>query len=376
MGLFIFKKNKTGDSPRVLDRTEGLSPVFAKADSAVAKGVGILLLLFYHLFKDIRNVNDIVVIHRPFSDEAFVTMAEAARVCVGMFVIITAFGIAKGLLKREELDLATAYKEAFRRFWKALLGFVVLYVSVWAVWFWKFDYTSVYGDGKQGILYLITDALGMSDIFGTPTMNETWWYMGLLYLMIFLIPLLTFAVKKIGYGLLPFAVLTAYMFDLNYNLKFYLPAMIVGVCAAYGEWFDKLKNLKVSRWITWPVALVAEFLLLVLRQNAVVQEHFFYIVDAAAAFGMVAISGILLSGVPIVRQILEFIGKHSLNIFLVHTFFYLILWRYYIYHFEYAIVTYLLLLTASLLYSVILELIKSGFSKLFKKQLAVRRKKD
>ena len=61
---------------------------------------------------------------------------------------------------------------------------------------------------------------------------------------------------------------------------------------------------------------------------------------------------------PVPGRALAFVGKHSMNIYLVHTFFYQILWRQYIYQFKYAGISFLLLLVSCILYSVLLETVK------------------
>ena len=53
------------------------------------------------------------------------------------------------------------------------------------------------------------------------------------------------------------------------------------------------------------------------------------------------------------------VNMYSMNIYLVHTFFYMSLWRDFIYRFKYAGLIFLALLATTLLYSVVLEFLKS-----------------
>ena len=339
---------------------------FSKKDSTVAKGVAVLLLLFYHLFKDLISYPDVTVSHRPFSAETFVSMAEAARVCVAMFVLISAYGIAKTVLNDETVDLLDAYKAAFKRFGKLMLNFFILYVSVWVLWFWKFDINSVYGSGKQSFILMIFDALGLASTFGMPTLNATWWYMGLAYLIIFTVPLIAFFVKKTGYAIIPLAVFITYMLETGDNIEFYLITMSVGVVAAYGKWFEKISDLKFNIVLKWIILILGSIILLTIRQNAVVKEYLEPVFDSICAVWLVVFSGSFISTVPVLSKVIEFIGTHSLNIFLVHSFFYLILFREYVYHFKPAGACFIILLALSLAYSVILDLIKTGVSRLVK----------
>ena len=84
------------------------------------------------------------------------------------------------------------------------------------------------------------------------------------------------------------------------------------------------------------------------------------------ALFLVWLAAALLGSIPFAGKLLAFIGKHSMNIYLVHTFFYMTLWREFVYYFKYALITWLLLLTTCLLYSVLLEWLKkiTGLNKL------------
>ena len=142
---------------------------FAKKDTAVAKGMAVLLLLFYHLFHEEQMLLEMQVDYRPISKEIFLMIAGFGNICVAVFVMITAYGITKSILNVPEMNFKTAYVQAWRRFWKLLTGFVILYVSVVLVWSSVFDLQSLYGKGKQGVILMLSDALGFAQMLVTPT---------------------------------------------------------------------------------------------------------------------------------------------------------------------------------------------------------------
>lgn len=332
----------------------------------MAKGLAVLLLLMYHLFENEALVTSMNVDYRPFSMNGFLTLTGFGNICVAIFVFLTAYGIASGLLAKPDMTAAETYRQATKRFVILMVNFAALYVSVNLLWWYKFDYQSLYGLNKQGILYMLTDAAGLYKFFGTPSLNETWWYMEVAYLLIFLVPILTWLVKKIGYPILLLAVFVPYMVTVNFDLERYLFVAVFGVCAAYGKWPEKLLNLKLHPVWQWLIGLVGFVLCILIRQNYVVYSTYVHLVDAPIALFLVYFAGGLIGSVPGVRKAFVFLGKHSMNIYLVHTFFYMALWRDYIYHFHNAGVTFLLLLAVSLLYSVALELLKkvTGLKKL------------
>lgn len=336
---------------------------FTKTHSNMAKGLAILLLLAYHLFESEELLVSLDVDYAPFSTEAFLRFTGFGNICVSVFVFLTAFGIATGLQTQkkalpEGLFWKTAYSQAWRRLLRLMRNFAILYLSVNLLWWHSFDYQSLYGAGKQSVLPLLTDALGLSMFFDTPTLNATWWYMEIAYVLIFLVPLLTWITDRIGCLTLPMAFLLPFAVTLHPDLQRYLFVAAFGVCAAWGSWPDRLLNLKLHPWLQWLAGPAGFVLCVLIRQNFIVHEYYIHLVDAPIALFLVYFASALAGSLPVLGKALALLGKHSMNIYLVHTFFYMILWRQYIYQFRYAGVTFLLLLAVCLLYSVALEAVK------------------
>lgn len=336
---------------------------FSKTNSSVVKGFSILLLLNYHLFNSQYTIAAMEVNHSPIPLSAFLTFANFGNICVSLFVFMTAFGISRSLFSQKDLSAEKAYSQATRRFFTLMLNFFLLYLSVNLLWWSHFDYTKIYGIGKQGLLNRLLDALGLHHITSTGTLNVTWWYMKLAYLLIFLVPFLAFWVQKLGYTILLLSLMLPIILSVDPDVKRYLFTAVLGVCAAYGNWPEKLMNKSCPRLLQWALGIAAFLTCIVIRQNAFIQANYLFVVDAPICLLLLFFAGILLANVPLLKNVLSFIGRHSLNIYLVHTFFYLLLWREFIYSFRFAGITLLLLLCTSLLYSVILEWAKKWLQK-------------
>lgn len=333
--------------------------VFDVEKSKIVKGLAILLLLIYHLFENAELVRSLEVDYRPFPLEGFLTFTGFGNICVAVFVFLTAYGISIGLLAKEQMTAGEAYRQAVRRFFKLMLQFFILYLSVNVLWGSIFDYDGLYGMNKQGFLYMLSDAVGFSQFFHTPTMNMTWWYMKLAYILIFLIPAMTFLVRKIGYSMLLAAFLFPYVVSMDTDVQRYFFVAAFGVCAAYGKWPDKMFAWKLHPIVKWVLGFAAMVICILVRQNYVVYQTYAAYVEAPIALVLVYFACQVLGSIPVLAKGLAFIGRHSMNIYLVHTFFYMSLWRDFIYSFRYAGLIFLALLVTTLLYSIVLEAIKT-----------------
>lgn len=339
---------------------------FTKEHSLMVKGVAIILLLVYHLFHEKAVLEQMNVNHAPFSQDAFLVLAGFGNVCVAIFVMLTAYGISTAIYNENSLDLKGICVKSGKRFGKLMLNFAIVYVTMNLICFPYLNYQSLYGEGKQKVLLMLCDATGLSATLQTPLMNETWWYMKIAYVLIFLVPFIALVVKKVGNWALLLAFFAPFVVSFDWEVKRYLFVIVFGAVAAFGKWPEKLMNAKIHPVIWWIVAGLGSILCVLFRQNSIVKGHFWNYADAIVAFFVICAVVMTVGKVPVIKTVLKFIGKHSMNIFLAHTFFYMIVWRKYIYYFEYAIVTLLILLGVSLLYSVVLELFKEGVKKILK----------
>lgn len=340
---------------------------FTKEHTNVAKGFAIILLLMYHLFFNVYEVEAMGVIYTPLSQKTFLTIAGFGNICVSVFVFLTAYGIAKGIFSQKDLSMIDAYKQALKRFFKLMLNFFILYVSVIIIMYPHLDLRAQYGWGGQGFIRLMTDAIGLHGIFGVAPLNVSWWYMEVAYLLIFLVPLFAFVAQKAGYYIILIACIAPLVINMNFNIERFLLVAVVGVCAAKGEWIDKVMQWKLHAVFKWLLGIAGLVLCVFVRQKEIVQESFISIADTFIALFIVCMTTVTIATVPGVKKVFSFLGRHSMNMYLVHTFFYMNIWRKEIYQFKYAIITLLFLLAVSLGYSVFLEGIKKLGKWIYKK---------
>ena len=214
-------------SDQTKNKTTNVVRTFPKESSDVAKGVAILLMLFYHLFSNAQDNQIMQVNFSPIPEDLFLMFAKFGNICVSVFVFLTAYGISTKLFATGEFSLKDAYRSSFKRAGKLFLNFFLVFVIVNLLWFKYFDYALLYGAVKQGVLAFLADALSLSHFFGTPTLNMTWWYMSIAYTLVFLVPFLAYLCKKTGYPFLAAAFLIPFLFPMQNDISRYFFVMVI-----------------------------------------------------------------------------------------------------------------------------------------------------
>ena len=119
--------------------------------------------------------------------------------------------------------------------------------------FEKFNIFTIYGEGKNGVLALLIDMLGLRDILfewcHTGTINVTWWFMSAIIILYLIFPIIKSMMSKMRYlPLLLFlfinvsACYTTYR-QMSTGVFFYLSAFALGMLCSELKIMDKLINL-------------------------------------------------------------------------------------------------------------------------------------
>lgn len=67
---------------------------FSKNDTARVKGIAILMLLFHHLFYNPKLIEQREIVFHFVPQEKITAVAIGARICVWIFVFLSAYGLA------------------------------------------------------------------------------------------------------------------------------------------------------------------------------------------------------------------------------------------------------------------------------------------
>lgn len=346
---------------------------FTTYDSMLVKGVAIVLLMFHHCIS-MNQVEKHTMNFFPFNSYHWpVMVCDSFKLCVGMFIFITGFGLYKSFSKIE-LKNRAVFNWTGTRLFKTLSGFWFVYIIVFIVTF-IIDRRplTIYVTGPTKMegswLYAIIDFLGLAHITGTPSLIGTWWYMSAVIILIVFFPLLYAMGEKFSYFVTAFAMILlpriiGQGFPGTKNVFSFVLAFLFGMVFAKYDLFAKqdkftlFKNKKLLSDILLFFVYMAAFFLIVVLTDKLGRKYLWELNYCIAPLIVVMFSNKYLKRIPVLNKALMYIGNHSLNIFLIHTF---IRYEYlndFTYSFKYAILIPFILLAISFALSVLVELFK------------------
>lgn len=302
---------------------------FTKNESLKAKGIGILLLLFHHLFHNVSRYESYFTRLSRFSLETLGFIGTAARVCVFVFVFLSAYGIA--MLYGKKSETVTTMQFCAKRWLSLMRGFWFIF----PVYFLAAAVCGMHPLAKyEGNVFLIlADWFGLADLFGTPTLCGAWWYMAFAQVLVFLIPVLYPLCKKIGWAAAVFAVIALqYMPDGIQSpyggvYQQYVFAAILGILCVQQNTFGRIPQRRGVENV-FRGALLGVAILVFLRLRFVfLPENFPYqnnwnlpwLLYSGAAVFICVFSFLYLRGW--IGKTLAYLGKHSGNMFFIHLLF-------------------------------------------------------
>lgn len=282
---------------------------FTKDHTMITKGILIIMMLIHHVF---------------VTDQIFgMQIVKFCKICVGVFVFITAYGMTKSYMRLEKDDPEVLFKMSIRRLIKLFLCVAIIYVL--AVGYKKFimaeSIKELYGvyDWKV-VLYMLIDVLGLANYMGSPTINITWWYLSYIILMILAMPFAYLLYKKLRYTMIPIICLlpgVMMISEMKITYLQLLPVPILGIAFAFEGWLRLEENGGGSPRIVTTIANLA-MLFLGFELTICFDIQFGYLFSFTIPYLVLSFVGKL----PIIRESLGFIGKNATNIFLTHTFIY------------------------------------------------------
>lgn len=350
---------------------------FTKEHTMQMKGIAIIILLFHHCFLNAQRWATVPyeklattkgwgyypISFAPFSSHTIQYLASFSKICVAMFVFMTGYGMWVSYESQKKKTTMSNYIK--KRMVTLMTGFLIIFVVTEILAIPTGRFIEVYGHDFRSVVYMIIDALGLAKLLGTPLFCLTWWYMSLAIVLIMIFPFVHSIMEKYQWVVVVASIIVprACGFGQSTDLFRYLLAYTLGMYFAQHDLLARIKEKFMEqnvagKLLSLIVSLIGLAVIIKCRQNAWIGWKYLDFWDGFAAMYVIVISYIyILNGKWIVKG-LGFLGKHSMNIFLIHSFYRDVFFHEFTYSFYYAWLDYIVLMAISLVTSIVLEWLK------------------
>lgn len=350
---------------------------FTKEHTMQMKGIAIIILLFHHCFLNAQRWATVPyeklattkgwgyypISFAPFSSHTIQYLASFSKICVAMFVFMTGYGMWVSYESQKKKTTMSNYIK--KRMVTLMTGFLIIFVVTEILAIPTGRFIEVYGHDFRSVVYMIIDALGLAKLLGTPLFCLTWWYMSLAIVLIMIFPFVHSIMEKYQWVVVVASIIVprACGFGQSTDLFRYLLAYTLGMYFAQHDLLARIKEKFMKqnvagKLLSLIVSLIGLAVIIKCRQNAWIGWKYLDFWDGFAAMYVIVNSYIyILNGKWIVKG-LGFLGKHSMNIFLIHSFYRDVFFHEFTYSFYYAWLDYIVLMAISLVTSIVLEWFK------------------
>ena len=297
---------------------------FTKTDTAKVKAIAIILMMFHHLFRVDRYIVAFQIKLPSFLNETQVTrIATDARICVWIFVFLSAYGVATKLCSNPNGESVS--KTIFKQWWALMKPYWFVYMLLFFVSF-LFP-QSAYAFHQGSWPRILADFIGIAEFIGTDLWMGVWWYMCFAQVLLLILPLLLILVDKIGVLILPIAYLTVQFVNPGIKSTYggyygnYLYAVVLAVLFVKYELFERLGKKREGMFATLEaIFFLSAFLMLAHWKVSLSSTAFSGIATLLSAFSVAFLCLFAQKYLTAkwMESVLAYLGKHSGNIYLVH----------------------------------------------------------
>lgn len=299
----------------------------SKQDTNVMKGIAIIAMLCHHVYTCLPSWIE------PYP-MFLTTLGVLGKICVAMFLFCSGYGLAVQYDKT--MVLSSSLKNKLRatiifiikrmvKFYSAYWFVFLIFVPI-TILFFNRPLSAAYGGNVniwQGLLF---DILGIN---GFHSYNITWWFNRLIIIFYFAFPILYALIKKTKWiTLLVCFIVMCFANKLGsinyYSIMLWQLPFVLGI--GWQIYQDKMGCLskylrKYSVWSTIGVIVVLILGVLQRLYNIVPIGNISHVrFDGILTILILMVVIVIIRKLKYTYLILTFFGKHSINIYLIHTF--------------------------------------------------------
>ena len=276
---------------------------FDVASTNVCKGVAICLMLFHHCFAYYPGrLNDVGR-----------SLQGGGKICVAIFCLLSGFGLMRVKLR------GTGFKSDVFHLVKLWVNFWFL-AAIWILFSCLLEgrgFAQVYPKGWNPQFFY--DISG----FGWPgrCFCATWWFMGVIVPLYLAFPFLGFLCRKSWPWLLVVAACAMSINDLPRNIGVWTWAFVLGMVMAKGGFLENIQ--RSLSYLSAAGLLVVTIFVFYFRSRSSFVPVCEGFIALLIVLGVYVVNSAFVVKVKKLEWVLVFLGRHSMNIFLIHPYFHL-----------------------------------------------------
>ncbi|MBQ8780982.1 MAG: acyltransferase [Oscillospiraceae bacterium] len=326
---------------------------FTKDNTLLCKGAAILVMLFHHLFYAESSWELYFSFFHLGSGKPLIAfIANHGKICVTIFVLLSAYGLTKSYKKSSgnsvyDLSFVVSHIKKLYFLYCPIFIIAIIISLLFAV--------PSFNDTYSSIGECVRDFFAVAYIIdGRTALNGSAWYISFALTLYLVFPLIYRLVKRFPAIMLiiSFCIGIKQISDIPIFIEWqrYLFVVCVGIYLEEKEFFNKIIAVKTSaKILVSAVSCIALFAVRVLKP---------YTFDAFLALAIIVFCVSCFEKVKYLNSVLIFLGKHSSNMFLIHSLLYVYYLRSFIYGLYYPPLIMTVLVLISLACSIVLDLIK------------------
>lgn len=342
------------------------------AETNIVKSIAICAMLIHHLFY--RN---------PEYGHFFFKAALTGKTCVAIFLFLSGYGLSIQYEKIQGHSTKESFVKTIQFLCKRLIKFFLSYWFIFVIFvpigvfiFGRTLHTA-YGSDADIYLCLFKDFLGLQEL---SSYNATWWFNRLIIVSYLLFPIIFWAMRSNVVSILVLFILffnpyrmTAPLENLAAGLSTYACTFAIGSFIAIRKKSINTILNKIPIQCVVPISFCLASFCFYARNNVLSLYFYGNTVDPfIALFTCLAVVS-LCRWKKVQLSFLSFVGKHSTNMYLTHTFILAYFFHNFIYGFKHPLAIFAVLLLSSLALSVTIEKLKE-ICKFYKLQESVLHK--
>lgn len=286
-----------------------------RQDTSVLKGIAICAMLCHHLYGCPPDGVD------PYSG-VLAWLGVLGKICVALFLFCSGYGLAANYKPQSILGdlkfIAKRLVKFYANYWVIFLIFVP--ITIFAC---HRSLADAYGADVNIYWCLFKDILGLQ---GFDSYNITWWFNLLIIILYLLFPILYRAAQRVPWLVLLIGLGVMRMaYHISHNpidfCTWQFPFVVGMVWQLYENKFSTVTTWLTEHKYTFAICSVVLTLLFVaLRMWPIIPSWSGARIDAflSGAIAMIVIS--IGRYMPRTSSAFAFLGKHSMNIYMMHTF--------------------------------------------------------